>query len=448
VNRHPHAVALALAAALAPFAACSGGATATGNADASSDAGQGERVFPDAPPSEIDGAADSGPVYNADGWVKVDFDSCQFYAAPTPDKMPPRVQWEPCDAPLLAAWPSCRQIKVDWPPATGVLAGEKMPAPFGGWVDDSGKAWLLTGRYSGSHLYMLAAEADGPVHQALQISPGCGIGGGSLNARKIVYYAARGKTDIEAWGAIGGDVDGVPTTLEIWHDGFGRSYVAGPSAYFAFPEQAIHPWAPGPPLTTLNITDPGDTHDPVFVGDTLFFQVDSSAYKRIKVYDPANGLRDFVSFGNDVSANAADFGTDGKDMVWMEAFGRATVEDPWTTINIMTAPYTADPSQIQKRRLRSEAHSLGAAPFVVGFGYAAHDYSAAADDTGTRLIRISDGQSWRFRRISDPSGGYAWLFNEALAITSDELFISFHHGYDFQIARIRLDDLGPGDPPD
>jgi hypothetical protein len=234
--------------------------------------------------------------------------------------------------------------------------------------------------------------------------------------------------------------------MEIWHDGIGRGYVAGPHAYFAVPQQAIHAWAPGPPLTTLDVTDPGDTHDPVFVGDTLFLQVDDRAYARIKVYDPSTGLRDFVSFGNDVSANAADFGTDGKDMVWTEAFGRATVEDPWTTINIMTAPYTSEPSQIQKRRLRSEAHSLGAAPYVVGCGYASHEYSST--ETGTRLVRISDGQSWRFTRIADPSGGYAWLFNEPLAITCDELFIMFHHGYDFQVARIRLDSLGPGAPPD
>jgi hypothetical protein len=88
VNRHPLAVALALTAALAPFAACSDGATATANADASSDTGRGERGAPEPAPTDAD--VDSGPVYNADGWVKIDFDSCQFYAAPSPDGRVPR----------------------------------------------------------------------------------------------------------------------------------------------------------------------------------------------------------------------------------------------------------------------------------------------------------------------------------------------------------------------
>lgn len=41
-------------------------------------------------------SADAGPpMFDADGWVRLDFPGCDFYAAPSADKMPPPLHWEP-----------------------------------------------------------------------------------------------------------------------------------------------------------------------------------------------------------------------------------------------------------------------------------------------------------------------------------------------------------------
>jgi hypothetical protein len=63
-----------------------------------------------------------------------------------------------------------------------------------------------------------------------------------------------------------------------------------------------------------------------------------------------------------------------------------------------------------------------------------------------RLIRLSDGVSWRFTKLLNAGGSQAAQFTEPLAITCDEFFFNYYGPE--QIARIRLDSLGPGDPPD
>jgi hypothetical protein len=194
----------------------------------------------------------------------------------------------------------------------------------------------------------------------------------------------------------------------------------------------------------LTFGDPGQGGGFVFAGDVLFFTIGDLYFRRIKVYAPDAGLNDFVSFGNDVAANAADLGTDGKDMVWTEAFGRAAPGDAWTTINIMTAPFTADPSKLQKRRLRSEIGGLGIEPYTVGCGYAAHYVRDKA--AGQRLVRLSDGRSWRLKGISE--NGFAYAVQETLAITCEELFFRSGTEENFNVARVRLDSLGPGEPAD
>jgi hypothetical protein len=178
-----------------------------------------------------------------------------------------------------------------------------------------------------------------------------------------------------------------PQLIEHWDDGLGRSYYAGPLSYFTLGAgNAVRSWTPGaPPLGNVVLTDPGQMSARIFVGEELFYEVTNLSYGRIKVYSPANGARDLVSFGDDVSKRAVNFGTDGVDMVWVEAFGRAAVGDPWSTIDIVTAKYTTEAGAIQKRRLRSEGSAVGVAPFVVGCGYAARSCGATTTTTPLRL---------------------------------------------------------------
>lgn len=430
---------------LIPFAACSDGrVTSSAAVDAAADATM------DAPHVDQSASGDSGPDFNSDGWVRVGFDqNCEFYAAPSADRMPTPIEWEPCSSTALSLGFACRQIKITWPASA---LGVQMAQSPSGWVDGSGKAWLATSRLFGKTVLKFVAEVDGAVHLAVTHQTGrCSLPDASLRSGRAVFHAVRQNSQgvDEQNGAIGGSVDALPLVLESWPDAKSRSFIAGPNSYFALgADNVIRPYAAGgASLGTVTVTDPGQMGAIQFVGDELFYQVHSLSYSRIKVYSLTAGARDLISFGNDVSANAADFGTDGVDMVWTEAFGRTSSSDPWTTINIMTSKFTADPSKIVKRRLRSESRMIGAAPFKVGCGYAAHDISADDIGTGTRLVRLSDGRSWRFiKTLAD--GGPTWTFLGPLAITCDELFVNVIDGKENRVARIRIDSLGEGEPAD
>jgi hypothetical protein len=238
------------------------------------------------------------------------------------------------------------------------------------------------------------------------------------------------------------------TVLESYGGGIALSYFAGPNAYFVYPANTLKTWtSPSTLVTTVPTPDPGQIGDPTFIGDTMFFALENTTYHRIKVFSPTDGIRDLVSYGNDPQRGASDIGTDGKDMVWTEASGRPSPSGPWTTIDIMTAPFTTDPGAIVKRRLRSETRQFGGNEFVVGCGYAAHEASLSTFEPGMRIVRLADGRSWRFGKIVAETGPN-WQIGYPLAITCDEVFVLFQHGYQFNVARIRLDSLGPGDPPD
>lgn len=441
------AIAAVAGAALAPFAACSDSTSAgSPDADAASDVATDERQ------SERDSyvePSDTGPQFNADGWIRLDYPNCNFYAAPSPEKMPPPLVWEPCSSIVAPLGIDCRQIKFNWQPPTN--GGTTSIGGMSGWVDAAGKSWLAVGFTPADLAVYVVAEADGPVHQAISYKRGqCSITRARIDTTKAIFTVVRphSKTSPEERGAIGSDVNEVPRVLEHWADGAGRSYYAGPASYFALGAgNEVRAWTPGaPPLGTVVLTDPGQMLPFRFVGNELFYQVGDQYYGRIKVFSPASGARDLVSFGNDVSSRAVNFGTDGIDMVWVEAFGRSSINDPWTTINIMTAKFTADADKIQKRRLRSEISAVGVAPFTVGCGYAAHFVSSLAEGNIVRIVRLNDGHSWKLPAI--PTDGGAWTFQDPPAITCEEIFVNVNDRGQFNTARIRLDSLGPGEPAD
>lgn len=431
---------------LAIFASCSNANHASTPGDAGVDAAVEDGAKKD---WNVE-PADTGPEFNADGWVRLDYPGCNLYAAPSPEKMPASLVWEPCSSIVAPLGISCMQIKETWPPTSGGVS--KGIAMFHAWQDASGKVGLALGYGTGGFSVRTVAEAGGPVHQAISYDRGqCSVTAGSLAAGKSVWMVVQPKSSTrpEERGAIGGEAGSVPLVLEHWNDGAARSYYAGPSSYFALgPANAVRSWTPGaPPLGNVVLTDPGQMLPRTFIGDELFYEVSNLSYARIKVYSPANGARDLVSFGDDVSKRAVDFGTDGVDMVWVEASGRAAVGDPWSTIDIMTAKYTADAVAIQKRRLRSEGTAAGGEPFTVGCGYASHYASTSVDGNIVRIVRLSDGRSWKLPELFVDGG--VWLFQQTHAITCDEIFMNvLSTNGAMKTVRVRLDSLGTGDPAD
>ena len=90
---------------------------------------------------------------------------------------------------------------------------------------------------------------------------------------------------------------------------------------------------------------------------------------------------------------------------------------------------------------------------VVGCGYAARsttlEPSPGEFTTTTYVVRLSDGVAWALP--DGPNTSFGW--RRPLAITCDEIFALVDSAPNgrmtsfFNVARLRLDALGPGIPP-
>jgi len=390
-----------------------------------------------------------GPEYDDDGWLRIDVDperACASYTAMRPDQMPPAIEWEPCSEPLRAVYPSCRKMKTDGP--FNARLNGFVVAGTSGMVDASGKAVLAFLRHSGNVTHHLVADADGSVRHAIHDGGGaCRLDVPRLAAGKVLYPATYDDEDRRSpvrHGAIGGRFDEAAVVLESLVDEY-RSYSAGPDAFLD--GAAFRAWGPNAPVTAelgekAHYLDPG-----IFIGDAFFFRSNASMVgedNRVRLYQRSSGVRDFLWYGDDVASAAANFGTDGKDMVWVEAFGRVYVGDTWSAIDLVTAPYTTDERSIAKRRLRS-LDALQPSPFFVGCGHAAQRHLIWQHPTITRL---SDGWFAELELVRGDDAGWLARFTATLAITCDELFVNLDSPSNEQtIARIRLEDLPFASPP-
>ena len=179
---------------------------------------------------------------------------------------------------------------------------------------------------------------------------------------------------------------------------------------------------------------------PRIVGRDILFAVGNYAMLGIMAYDDVLGVHPLVRWYGDYTQGAGNVGTDGKHIVWTYGEQKPLGEDLYPVLSIMAADYTTDPNALAPKRLRSDPYGDIGDPFVVGCGYAAHNETSKA----MLLVRIADGVSWT---LPDSP---AWIWATALGLTCDELVLLV--GTDSiqrpNIARVRIDSLGPGSPPD
>ena len=192
-------------------------------------------------------------------------------------------------------------------------------------------------------------------------------------------------------------------------------------------------------------TDPEhiDFSQPVMWDDAFFWTTCDLYRSGINVWDPVHGARPFIRWLGDATRGAGNLGTDGADLVWVYGEGKAPdVPSIYPVKSIMTAPFTIDPAALVPRRLRSDPTPGGVAvvPFQVGCGYGVR--GAGAIDT--LVIRLADGVSWLFPK--DP----AFRITEVIGVTCTHFYALVQVGSPgpYTIARIALDSLGPGVPPD
>jgi hypothetical protein len=191
------------------------------------------------------------------------------------------------------------------------------------------------------------------------------------------------------------------------------------------------------------------------VGNAVLWEGSDGAINNIGVWTQDRGAQILIGYGNDLNQGAADIGSDSDNLVWSYGSKATSTIPAFANVDIMTAPFTTDPSKVVPRRLRSEFNdTFGVSAFHVGCGYALHstwlDPGLPTQRGGLRLVRLKDGQSW----LMMSTNADLWIWGDPIAVTCDEVFAIVRVRPDdasspvMTIARIRMDSLGPGIPPD
>ncbi|HEY8141811.1 MAG TPA: hypothetical protein VIG06_04040, partial [Kofleriaceae bacterium] len=180
---------------------------------------------------------------------------------------------------------------------------------------------------------------------------------------------------------------------------------------------------------------------PRVIGRDVLFEVGGSGGHALMAYDVERGLHPLVPGGRAQADGNA--GTDGRHLVWTRGEGGAGPDGVFPRRSIVAADYTTDPGAIRPRRLRSDPNpTIGAHDmrFAVGCGFAGRNAMPPRD---LLLVRIADGASWQLAAVP------GWSWGQVLGFTCQEAFVTvFSRSQGISIARVRLDSLGPGRPPD
>lgn len=356
-----------------------------------------------------------------DGYSKF----CQHYLPKDVATLPAPIRWEPC---RVDAGVSCRQIAEEPNQTNGIGAN--------GSRRSTGELAFAFARKAGDLWYHIVADADGPTRFALlAASDRCQVDRHRVYGDRFVIAL----TERNALGGmIVGDVQSISPTAaarytdQVAHDLYPASFaILSLSNGHSF---RSYRWADGAFEAELVAADGYQNGDPrPFEGGFTWKSSDGYDTK-VRIYTPESGARDLIKSGQ-FAIGDADLGTDGKDLVWMRAYGRTNVGPTFKSLEIFAAPFTTDPGAVVPRRLRSEEGiAFGIREFTVGCGYAAR--STGLD---IRIVKIATGESWKLPTIA------GW--SEPLLITCDEIFMRAYFGFG-TVARVRLDSLGPSIPPD
>ncbi|MCA9586570.1 MAG: hypothetical protein KC657_14535 [Myxococcales bacterium] len=438
-------LALALAVGRLPLGCASDAPPVTPEApDAAPDAREPDAAEGDASSVDAELPDPKPPAGLPEGWVlDRTYDRfCHFYVPTSRAYLPKPIAWEACPATATPQGGVCRKMTVDWAPSNRQFP---LGTIVGAWADASGAVRLVVRRsLSAGWGQLVVADADGAVHSALleTKSTFCAATWPTISGAHYVYYLTEFGSSVG--GAIGGEISAIGPTFGIhYKPPEAEQPFAGPDYIASLVGSRVdrYSWS-GQREGTLwrAVDDDGlQHHIPQFGRNAAFMHVGRLYEGKIKVSVAGAPMKDLIVGGPDFTHDVADIGTDGTDLVWMDGRGRTSPTGPYDTYTVMTSPFATQPSQLVERRLRSEeGPAFGSAPFVVGCGH------AARTNLHTRLVRLSDGVSWLLN--GDPAK--PWRFITPLAITCTELFATVNDGGVVGVARIRLDSLGPGIPPD
>jgi hypothetical protein len=180
------------------------------------------------------------------------------------------------------------------------------------------------------------------------------------------------------------------------------------------------------------------------LGDAIFHTFDHSTDGTASVWTPEAGNRYILQ---ESGMNFDGFSTDGKDMVWNRLEGLISTNPPYDyqKKELWTAPFTTKREDLKTtaRRVTRARAAVSLRPWAIGCGFAAMSFSDDEYTKAIQVVRLSDGRTW----IIDNQGIPNFSWGRALWITCTELFTQMNDGKS-TVARIRLDSLGEGQPPE
>ena len=368
-----------------------------------------------------------------------------FYVPTAEQYLPPPIEWIPCSS-YADVGVDCRMMRLCW------LGSERGGLGLINVLETSAteppRLFFHRGKggFDVGYSMPVVAEVDGPVKFAMMDPRVPGEGtllepGAMESGRFVLQVRGEGGNAFESGiqGALVGTVGDLKPTLfdKQWgskfetyeYESIAASYVVRGELPTALRMMPLDGGAP-----QLIQSGPGVTW-PQTAGDVSIFENSGLSGGALFSYEPQAGTRELV---NDSAAASYNVGTDGNHIVWTRADAQGR--------SIMVSPFATEASAIMPRRLKSDP-STSFVPYAVGCG---HTGRQVTKTIGALVVRISDGMSWTLPPIL---GERPWIWSSVIGFTCDEVFLRVDHvptsaGAAYTIARVRLDSLGPGTPPD
>lgn len=390
---------------------------------------------------------------------------CRLYTPGKTGSPAAPIEWAPCPPPT-PEFLKCQYMKPTWDGTTGSTGG--ITASFT--MSPEGKPRLQFFRaFSGNHQnfsYHIVADADGDIHNIfLKANPynkGCAVVDGEVAGDRYVFPVFGDSWDGDynegKQGILAGDVhEPLPKlvkTFSLSKEDFHPNWYA--STEWMFRRRGDLRACSWDGKKEILAYDPANDPEGLRIsqvsshGPDLFLSIGEHTRHAVVTWNEAKGLRSLIRWPGDNTKGAANFATDGKNMVWTYGEGNSPDGLTFEKFSVMTAPFSTDEATVAKttKRLHSDPGGISIKRYVTGCGYAAIWANMAPKGllNGLFVVRLSDGISWLIpgaKQVSD------FAIKDVFGITCDEVFVTMKtKTTSINIARIRLDSLGQSLPPD
>lgn len=401
-----------------------------------------------------------------EGWIRSPCmpSGCEVYFSTSPDNTRPPSPWAPCG-------PGCVELVHDWgDPSYRIL--ELLGASDGTDRFIAYNRWYPPSETFGLETQLVRLPDNQVVFNALM--PGVGD-----NCRFVPYSLSPSGLLGETFYGLN---DGTPEALKhmmqvdtsdglakilFWDEDIGvplESTITSDLWAVLYGRQAISLGGFDPTLaldTAWSSPDGRYAFALSGLGSTLFFSTRFLSGELFDTFawDPVEGTRPLVAFGDATLGGACCVATDGTDMVWLQGSGAYDpVERTHAIVDLVHSPHATRASELEPRRLRTTFSNKLEREVIVGGGYAlTREWSVVEGEAEPRqavLTRLADGAYWTI----PVRPGRVW--SKPLYVDAEEIALAegatgetgkregLKPGAYYGVVRFTIAELGPPTPPD